>query len=86
MQQRNWKADVDAIRSLLLAEWNLIGFYVPNDEYDSYIPAIYRLMQTRVSVEELAAHLQEIETQQICLQARPEVNRRVAIMLLDLMQ
>jgi hypothetical protein len=42
-------------------------------------------MQKRVSIEELAAHLQEIETERIALQGRPEVNRRVAKMLLDLM-
>jgi hypothetical protein len=86
MQRRDWKTDVDAIRALLMAEWNPIGCGVPDDEYDSYIPVIYRLMQARVSIEELAAHLQEIESQRIGLHARPEVNRRVAKMLLDLMQ
>jgi hypothetical protein len=86
MQRCDWKADVDAIRSLLMAEWDPIGCGVPDDEYDSYIPDIYRLMQARVSIDGLATHLQEIETQRMCLQARPEVNRRVAVRLLDLMQ
>jgi hypothetical protein len=84
MQPRDWKADVDAIRSILISEWDPIGCGIPDDEYDGYIPGIYRLMQARVSIEELEAHLQEIETQQICLRARPEENRRVAKMLLDL--
>jgi hypothetical protein len=86
MQPRDWKADVEAIRPILMSEWDPIGCGVPDDEYDGYIPVIYRLMQSRVSVEELASHLQEIETQGMCLPARPEVNRRVAKMLLDLMK
>lgn len=85
MEKRDWKSDVDAIRSLLMAEWDPIGCGVPDDEYDGYIPVIYLLMQQRVSIEELAAHLQEIETDRIGLRERPEVNGRVAKMLLDLM-
>jgi hypothetical protein len=84
-QPRDWKADVNAIRRILMSEWGPIGCGVPQDEYDSYIPAIYRLLRARVSVEELASHLEEIETKQICLPARPEVNRRVAGMLLDIL-
>jgi hypothetical protein len=70
----------------LSAERDPIGCGVPDDEYDGYIPVVYRLMQARVSVDELAAHLQEIETQSMGLRGRPAVNRRVAKMLLDLMQ
>jgi hypothetical protein len=86
MRARDWKADVDAIRPILMSEWDPIGCGVPDDEYDLYIPAIYKLMQSRVSVEVLAALLQEFETQRMCLPARPEVNRRVARLLLDLME
>jgi hypothetical protein len=85
-QPRDWKADVDAIRQILLSEWGPIGCGVPEDEYDSYIPVIYRLMQIPVSVEELASHLEGLETKQMCLSARPEINRRVAEMLLDVMK
>lgn len=81
---RNWKDDSEAVRRVLMSEWNPIGFEVPNDEYDSYIPVIYRLLQERVSVDTLAAHLEKIETEQIGLSARPDVNRRVAGVLLDL--
>jgi hypothetical protein len=86
MQARDWKADVDAIRPILMSEWDPIGCGVPDDEYDSYIPVIYHYMQSRVRIEELAALLQEIETQKMCLPARPEVNRRVAELLLDLIK
>jgi hypothetical protein len=85
MPQRDWKADVDAIRSLLMAEWDPIGCGVPDDEYDRYIPTVYRLMQASVKEDVLAAYLTEIETQQIGLHARPEINHRVAKLLLDLM-
>ena len=86
MQKRDWKADVDAIRPILMSEWDPIGCGVPDDEYDGYIPVIYRLMQARVSIEDLASHLQEIETERMGLPARPEVNRRVAKMLLEVME
>jgi len=86
MQRRDWKADVDAIRPILMSEWDPIGCGVPDDEYDGYIPEIYNLMQARVSVEELASRLQDIETQRMGLLAQPEVDRRVAKMLLDLMK
>jgi hypothetical protein len=81
-QPPDWKADRDAIRRILLSEWGPIGCGVPEDEYDSYIPAISRLLRARVSVEQLASHLEELETRQMGLPARLEVNRRVAEILL----
>ena len=86
MQPRDWKADVDAIRPILMSEWDPIGCGVPDDEYDGYIPMIYHFMQSRSTVDELASHLQDIETKKICLPARPDVNKRVAKLLLDLME
>ncbi len=85
-QLQDWKADVDAARRILMSEWDPIGCGVPDDEYDSYIPVIYRLMQARVGVADLASHLEMLQTQWMGLQARPEVNRRVARLLLDLME
>lgn len=85
-RRRDWKADVDKIRQVLMSEWDPIGCGVPDDEYDSYIPKIYLLMQERVSVHELASHLEKLETLSMGLSANPETNRRVAKILLDLMQ
>ena len=65
-----------------MAEWDPIGCGVPDDEYDSYIPAIYQLMQLPASVERLADYLQEVETKSMGLTARSDVNRRVATLLL----
>lgn len=85
-QHRDWKADVDAIRKVLMTEWDPIGCGVPDDEYDRYIPVIYRLMQGNASIIELAAHLEQLETQMMGLSANPESNRRVAKKLLDLIE
>ncbi len=85
-QPRDWKADVDEIRRVLMSEWDPIGCGVPEDEYDRYIPVIYHFMQEHVATEVLASHLEKLETQSMGLSARPEVNRRVAKMLLDLME
>jgi hypothetical protein len=82
---RNWKADVEAIRRILISEWDPIGFGVPEDEYDSYIPTIYLLMQSCVGIEGLASHLEKLETVSMGLSVNTERNRRVAKMLLDLM-
>jgi hypothetical protein len=85
-RSRDWKADVDAIRRILMSEWDPIGCGVPEDEYDSYIPVIYRLMQSRAGVEGLADHLERLETESMALRGDPARNRRVAQMLLDLME
>jgi hypothetical protein len=74
-RSRTWKADVDAIRRILMAEWDPIACGVPEDEYDSYIPGIYRLMQGRAGVEGLAAHLGKLETLSMGLPAHADRNR-----------
>jgi hypothetical protein len=84
-QYRDWKADVDAIRRILNSEWDPIGCGAAEDEYDGYIPVIYRMMQARAGVEELACHLEKLETENMGLRAHMDRNRRVAQMLLDLM-
>jgi hypothetical protein len=55
----------DAVRTILLNDWDPIGVRdVPEaqDEYDSYAPAIARLVAAGTSVSDLSAHLLEIET------------------------
>jgi hypothetical protein len=85
-RSRNWKADIDAVRRILISEWDPIGCGVPEYEYDSYIPTIYRLMESRAGVEGLASHLEKLETESMGLRADADRNRRVAKMLLDLTQ
>lgn len=67
-----------------MSEWDPIGCGVPDDEYDSYIPGIYQMMQLQSDVDKLSAYLQHVETKLIGLPARPEVNLRVAKILLHL--
>jgi hypothetical protein len=67
-----------------MSEWDPIGWGVPDDEYDSYIPTIYRFIQARVDIEKLASHLEKLETVSMGLRPRPEVNKRVARLLLAL--
>jgi len=89
-RRRDWKAYVDGIRRILITEWDPIwgpfGFHAPehDDEYDTYIPKIYLLMQERAKVFKLASHLGKLETQSMGLSARPQINQRVAKKLLDL--
>ena len=81
------KSDVDAIRKILMSEWDPIGCGVPDDEYDSYIPRIYRLIQEGNTVDQLAAYLYKLETISMGLQGGEkvmEMDRQVAKSLLAL--
>jgi hypothetical protein len=53
------------IRQILLHDWNPIGFLVPADEYDSYIPTLLRLLTRGADRHRLTEHLYALET--ICL-------------------
>jgi|HubBroStandDraft_5_1064220.scaffolds.fasta_scaffold1172680_2 hypothetical protein len=78
------KADVDAIRRILMDQWNPIGFAVPDDEYDSYIPGIYRLIQDGADAYKLAQRLLQLEMVSIGVQGNAERAERVANSLLAL--
>ncbi len=59
-----------AIHDVLIKEWDPIGVGdEPNaqDEYDDYIPVIYRLLSERRIDAEVARHLDLIETESIGL-------------------
>ena len=79
-----WKTDPEAIRRILLDDWNPIGVDVPDDEYDSYIPLIHRMIQQRNSVDQLTLALGNIESERMGLQVNKQQNRRVAKLLLEL--
>jgi hypothetical protein len=56
----------DRIRQVLLHDWDPIGVAdepQAQDEYDSYVGAIYRLLASRASEQEIADHLGKIETE-----------------------
>ena len=61
---REWLSVQERVRSVLNAVWDPIGVGGDvDDEYDSYIAAIYHLLKRDASLGELAAHLLEIETE-----------------------
>ncbi len=61
-----------AIRAILLRDWDPIGIYGegPDDEYDSYIGGVYRLLATGTSTNEIAEHLRKIEEEAMGVQPR----------------
>jgi hypothetical protein len=82
-------ARINAIRRILLGEWDPIGIGTiveAHDEYDSYIPTIYQMMQERVGIEKLALHLGKLEKITMGLKSRPKENRRVAKLLVAIME
>jgi hypothetical protein len=81
----DWKSKSAAIRKILLSEWNPIGFDVPEDEYDSCIPGIYRLLRERAGMAAIASHLDQHDIAGSTEPGRSEENQRVAKMLMTLM-
>jgi len=57
-----------AIRQVLYREWDPIGVCGagPDDEYDSYIGGVYRLLSTSRSEEALIEFLSSIESDLAC--------------------
>jgi hypothetical protein len=45
---------------LLWAMWNPIGFDVPLDEYERYVPAVWKLLEERAASEAIEAELARI--------------------------
>jgi hypothetical protein len=78
-------ADIGAIRRILMTEWDPIGCGVPDDEYDSYIPGIYRLMQGGADAYKLSQHLLHLETASMGMRGNSQRSDRVARSLLELM-
>lgn len=80
---RDWNASVDRIRRILIADWDPIGCGAPDNEYDGYVPRLYRLLEDGAGAEEIASRLGAFEREWMGLPERPDVNLRVAGMLLD---
>ncbi len=77
----------DSIRQILRHDWNPIGYAgdLPDDEYDSYIAPVYRILAGSRSEQELIECLYRIECDSIGMPcASPELLRPVARKLLEL--
>jgi hypothetical protein len=60
----------ESIRQILLRDWDPIGVNdVPEaqDEYDSYVGGVYRLLASHCSTEQMVDHLAKIESQTMAL-------------------
>lgn len=79
-----YRVAFSAIHAVLVKEWDPIGVSdepMAQDEYDFYIPGIYRLLVEGANDATIAEHLAQIETQQIGLSSREDRNLRVASLL-----
>ncbi len=77
----------DAIRSILMKEWDPIGVgHIPRaqDEYDSYIPTIYRLLIRREPAYEVFDYLWWAETEHMGLSGNRQHTEKVAEQLVGL--
>ena len=76
-----------AIRRILLVEWDPIGvgeIAEAQDEYDSHVPQICRLLITHVARETLVNHLWQLETEDMGLPGNPRHTEAIADRLLRL--
>ena len=82
----------DAIRTILLKEWDPIGVAdIPEaqDEYDAYVPGVYKRLISRASEEEIFTYLWEIETEYMGLCGNSSHTRAIAkrlIALIDVLE
>ena len=81
------KAYHEAIRKALLDEWDPIGvdgIVEAQDEYDSYIPAIYKMLISRKPKHELFDYLWWLETEHMGLTGDRQRTEKFAERLLEI--
>ena len=86
-QTRQARVVQDRIRQILLNDWDPIGIReVPEaqDEYDSYVGGVYRLLADGASAVEVAAHLARIEGETMGLPSSADRHLPVATKLCGL--
>ncbi len=86
-QARQARGIQEQIRQILLNDWDPIGIRdVPEaqDEYDSYVGGVYRLLADGAAAVEVAKHLARIEGEQMGLPSSADVRLSVATKLCGL--
>jgi hypothetical protein len=70
----------DSIGKVLLEDWDPIGTHGcgPNDEYDSYVGGIYRLLCSNPNEAQVVEHLLRIETDLMGLESSPQRRAQLA--------
>ncbi len=79
-----WRRFAPRIRQILWEHWDPIGANVPEDEYDSYIAPVLRLLEAGADRTKLAARLSEIAIDSMACPITPERAQAAAEMLLAL--
>lgn len=75
-----------SIGTILFQDWDPIGVndLAPDDEYDSYIGGIYRLLVDNKSIPDIAEYLRQLEITVFQMVTSPERRTHVAAMLKEL--
>ena len=77
----------ESIRKALLSEWDPIGvggIEEAQDEYDSYVPAIYKMLLSRKPIHELFNYLWWLETEHMGLTGDRQRTERFAERLIEI--
>jgi hypothetical protein len=75
------------IQAILMTEWDPIGVKdepVVADEYDGYIPGVWKLLSHSPSVEAIMKHLDDIAVERMGFTSHLESNRVAAVSLHEL--
>jgi len=86
-ERRRAKSIQESIRQILLHDWDPIGVNdVPEaqDEYDSYVADVYRLLASRCSADQMTDHLLRLESEAMGLVPDRKRLRAVANKLIAL--
>lgn len=81
---RDTKAEARAINTILWRDWDPIGCGVPEDEYESCVGPVYRLLIDGAPRERVAAYLRETAAEAIGLGVPEERLNRVVDKLMAL--
>jgi hypothetical protein len=87
--QEVWQRDDSELRlenvvhEVLIRDWNPIGCGVPDDEYDSYIPGICRLLREGADEIKIGAHLENLQTVNMGLCGNKDRNRQISHILIE---
>ena len=82
--RRDTKVETRAINTILWRDWDPIGCGVPEDEYESYVWPVYRLLIEGKPREEIEAYLRWAADENITVSVPEERLRMVVEELLAL--
>ncbi len=81
---RDTKAETRAINTILWQDWDPIGCGVPEDEYETYVWPVYKLLIDGAPRETIAGYLRETADKVITVSVPENRLQRVVDKLLEL--